>query len=509
MLNTTPADSRSTSRIRRLRGIQLRQYGESLDRPDDIAFLDGRLTTLRATMTSDSSSGIQIVYGTESLLQPALPRPNAGLAAAVQYMAAKRGLRVQVVRQPSLRGLPPLAAFDAAGRPATDPNMLEFVRWHERGLITYCHGVAPPWLLAQMILAWPDRTFAVATATYDEAHRIRRALYKLGVKTTLATSKHCPDRPERIVISTYEAMGHTAIECNKRDIFICANAAHALGERAQLCLLQADAGFRLFGFLAGDHPLSQWEEDWLTATFGLESISIPAHGYQEVTPGVMWVPFRWHDSRIQADDMLAVKQSLVWHHHARNRWIAKLAKNLVAGDMAIIAADFPGVAGALPGDHACRVIVLVDGVEHALAVADRLPGWPILADDTNERYLTGQQRRILTERRDMWNTGANMIVTTAGADSLEINGGSTTVVIWASAGRHLPPLPPAWRIVPAGAARNLLIVDVDDRGHCLLASWARRRRQAYEQVEWLPPGADRLVARIRRFLRSRPGRAAR
>ena len=100
MLNTTPADSRSTSRTRRLRSIQLSQYGESLAPPGEIAFLDEQLTTLRATMASDSSSGIQIVYGTESLLHPPLPRPNAGLVGVVQYAAAKRGLRVQAVGPP-------------------------------------------------------------------------------------------------------------------------------------------------------------------------------------------------------------------------------------------------------------------------------------------------------------------------------------------------------------------------------------------------------------------------
>jgi hypothetical protein len=460
-------------------------------------------------MGPDSSSGIQIVYGAESLLQPPLPRPNAGLMAVVQYMAAKRGLRVQVVRQPRLRGLPPPAAFDPAGRSATDPDVLEFVRWHERGLITYANGVAPPWLVAQMILAWPDRRFVIASASCDEAHRLRKALYRWGIRTTLVTAKHCPDRPGRIVLGTYEATGHTQIECNKRDIFICANATHALRERAQLCLLQADAGFRLFGFLPGDHPLSPWERDWLAAGFGLETISIPAHGNREIAPGIVWVPFRWHDSRIQADDALVVKRHLIWHHHTRNRRIAKLARSLVAGDVATLAADFPSVAGVLPDDHARRVIVLVDGVEHAVAIADRLPRWPIIAGDPNERYLADWQRCVLTHRRGLWNTGANMIVTTAGADSLEISGDTTTVVIWASAGRHLPPLPPAWRVVPAGEARRLLIVDIDDRGHSMLAEWTRRRKKAYGQAEWLPPGTDPLGARIERFLRSRPGRAAR
>ena len=102
-----------------------------------------------------------------------------------------------------------------------------------------------------------------------------------------------------------------------------------------------------------------------------------------------------------------------------------------------------------------------------------------------------------------------MIATNEGAKQIDVSSSGLVVVIWASAGRHLPPLPPAWQVVPAGQARRLLIIDVDDRGHSLLASWTRRRRKAYEQVEWLPPGTDRLVARSKRFLKRRPGRVAR
>jgi hypothetical protein len=268
--------------------------------------------------------------------------------------------------------------------------------------------------------------------------------------------------------------------------------------------LQADAGFRLFGFLPENRQLSPWERDWLIATFGLETITIPTHGYREVTPGVVWVRFRWHDHRIQADDALAVKQNLVWHHHTRNRWIAKLSKALVAGDMAILIADFSGVAKALPDDQSRRVVVLVDGVDHAIAIADRLPGWSIITGDIHGRHLAQQQRRILNQRRNLWNTGANMIVTAAGADSLEISGNGTTVVIWASAGGHLPPLPPSWRVVPAGEARNLVVVDISDHGHRTLADWTRRREKAYERAEWLPPRTNPLVARIKRFLKQRP-----
>ena len=202
-------------------------------------------------------------------------------------------------------------------------------------------------------------------------------------------------------------------------------------------------------------------------------------------------------------------ERVIWKNHIRNRRIAKLAKHLSAGD-ATLTTNFPSVANALPVDHPHRVIVLVDSLEHAVAIADRLPEWPVIAgDNINERHLTSQQRRVLTNRRNQWNTGATRIVTIAGSESVDISGGTMTVVIWASAGPHLPPLPPAWRVAPAGEDRELLIIDIDDGGNSKLTEWTHRRKKAYQQAEWLPPGTNPLVARIKRFLNNRPGRNSR
>lgn len=477
--------------------------------PRDLPAL-ARLTTVRAQESTHEDGRLRLVRQPQSLLDPDPPRTNAGLSLIVVDVLAQSGF--EVIRR-TTTPISPLSAPVMGELPHNRPidaGVLDFVHHNDRGIIRCYAGVAYAWLIAQMNVAWPDRTFAIATATNDEACRLRRALYKLGIKSTLVTRRYCSDHPRRVVIGTYTAMAHPQIECNKRDVFIAANAVHALGENAQRCLLQADAGFRLFGFLPNNRQLSPWEQDWLMATFSPETITIPAHGYEEITPGVVWVPFRWNGKDAQTYSTLTAKRELVWQHHVRNRWIAKLAKNLVTSDAVTFTSEDNNVVIAPPDDHSRRVIVLVDGVEHALAIADRLPGWPIITADTNEQYLTRQQRRILIERRNLWNTGTNMIVTTTGADSVDISGnGTTTVVIWASSGPHLPPLPPAWRAVAAGEARDLLVVDVQDRGHGNLAAWARRRKKAYEQTEWLPPGTNPLVARIRRFLKNRPRRAAR
>lgn len=251
--------------------------------------------------------------------------------------------------------------------------------------------------------------------------------------------------------------------------------------------MQTDAGFRLFGFLSDQQRLSQWEQDWLTATFGLDEICVPAHGYQEVMPQVVWAPFHWHHRNAgQVDDSpAALKRSLIWKHHARNRFISKLAKTLHAGETSAIAEYVPDSCDALAGDQPRQVILLVDGVEQALAIAPRLPKWPIVTgNNINQRYLTGKQRRVVAARGSMWQDGSHLIVTAAGAENIDIAANAQSVVIWASSGGHLPPLPPAWRIVPASEARNLLIVDIDDRGKSLLAEWKRQRKKAYQRAEW-------------------------
>lgn len=480
-----------------------------------------RLVTKVLRFLHDDRHGCRISVGTEPLLRPPqLPaRPNsdqrspfatAGLELIVRYLARKCGFDVQ--RQgyrpgPTCLTEPDVEAVGKGG--PCDSQLLSFVRRFEHGLIRHRPGVNRCWLLAQMIRAWPDASFAIATASYPEAWRIRKGLFRVGVKSTLATARYCPDRPGRVVIGTYTAMGHNQIECNKRDIFVSGNAAHALGEQAQRCLIQVDSRFRLFGLLPDDHRLSPSEKDRLVAAFGVREIVIPAHGFSEARPNIVWVPFRWHDRVGETADVLAVKRRLIWRHPIRNRRIARLGKTLVAGDTPALAADFDSVHRAVGNGRACRVVVLVDGLTHALALAERLPKWPIVAGRNISRAgLSGKQRRLLAERQRVWVTGGKMIVTAIGAEMLDISTASNrTVIIWGSSGPHLPALPLAWRVVPSGVTGGLLVVDIADYGSSVLVEWTRRRRAIYGSNEWLAPGTYPLAERIKRFLATRPGRA--
>lgn len=467
----------------------------------------GALVTARHVIASDNHGNASLIAEHESLANNATPRPNAGLITIVAYRLLQSRIRPAVVGQPTVRALPPPALNNIPDHHPVDAAVLHFVSERSHGLIHYRTGVSRARIIAQMTQAWPHATFAIATASHGEAQRLRRQLYELGVKTTSVTTRWCPEHPGRIVIGTYAALGHTQVECNKRDFFVAANATHALGEQAQRCLLQVDAGFRLFGFVSEDVRFSPWEQDWLTATFGLDEIYVPGYAHQQVTPQVVWAPFRWHAQEGNGGNGKAVAQpQLIWRNHVRNRRIARLARALVAGDHTAIVTDAPDVAPALAANDARRVIILVDGVDHAVALAERLADWPIVTGDHVEtRGLVSRQRRLLTAGTSRWVTGASTIVTTAGASRLDLGDGQT-MIIWASAGRHLPPLPPAWRMARTGEARELLLMDIDDRGSGPLVEWKRHRQAAYRRADWLPPGTDLLTARIERFLAERPKR---
>ena len=452
-------------------------------------------------------------YGLEAQLDLLLdqdpPRPTAGLEWIVVYQLMKAGFDVKRRwYSPGPTGLPEPEVEAVRKNGPCDQQLLSFVQGFDHGLIRHRPGVDRNWLVAQMVLAWPDATFAIATASYGETRRIRKGLYRYGVKTTLVTTKSCPDRPGRVVIGTYTAMGHNEIECNKRHFFFAANASHALGEQAQRCLLQVDAGFRLFGLMSDDRELSPREHDLLVATFSLSEILVPAHGCEEIKPRVVWVPFHRRGAGA-AHNAADVKNRLVWNDPIRNRQLTRLAKAIRAGNLATLSNHFPTVAAALGHHRPYRMIVLVDGMDHLLALAERLPGWPIITGQhVDEIGLTAKQSRLLATRRGLWNTGAAMIVTAAGAESMEpITGGGMTVIIWASSGPGLPPIPPAWRMAPAGVARHILVIDVDEHHHPILAKWTRRRKKAYRDAEWFAPGADPLVERIKRFVAARPRRS--
>jgi hypothetical protein len=51
---------------------------------------------------------------------------------------------------------------------------------------------------------------------------------------------------------------------------------------------------------------------------------------------------------------------------------------------------------------------------------------------------------------------------------------------------------------------RLLLIDFDDKHHPIFRRWSRQRWAAYSEHGWYAPGVDPVLARIERFLTTRP-----
>ncbi len=461
-----------------------RGWGQLFVNQADPTCLDA-FATNRVRPVVDRTGAVCLVKERQSLLLS--DHPNEALDKPLEAALRRFHLNFRIQRR-SAQPLPAPSFKNFPDSPAIDLEFLTFVSICHHSLVRCGLGLDRSWLIAEMVWAWPKAKFAIATATCDEARRICKALRRRNIKVTLATTNRPPRRPGRVVIGTYSAFQHTDIKCNHRHFAVAANAAHTLSEAGQWFLRQDNPMFRVVGLLPENEQLSPSEQDWLVATFGVQEITIPCPGCRQILPRVIWLPFQWH-----SDPEKPIKR--IHKHHVRNRKIAQHAKSLAR----CVA------AGCTPQ----KVIVLVHGVDHALALAKKLTGWPIVcAGRVTEFGLHRRDRSLLAAQRTRDTNNATMIVTADAAETVSLDGCETVAVIWASGGKHLPPLPRAWFISPAEAPRGVLLYDIEDCGDWHLAEATQHRKRAYWEAEWLAPGENPLTSRVQRFLSRRPRRAA-
>jgi hypothetical protein len=156
------------------------------------------------------------------------------------------------------------------------------------------------------------------------------------------------------------------------------------------------------------------------------------------------------------------------------------------------------------------VLVLVENVEHALALAPHLPGWPLLTGPhVCKEGLDAHHLEALGRGKESWTVQpACAVVTTTAVQAVNLN--DVDVLVRADGGVGLPPIPTAGLVVPNEQGdRPLLLVDLDDRHHPQLRKWSRTRKEAYLERGWLTPGVDPTRARVQRFLANRPGEVKR
>lgn len=479
-----------------------RSYQLDLYRPD----LFQHLSTVVHRATDDAGHGYRVRRLSVPLLEEQMDdmgRPvlrfGAGLLDIVRDVLRKAGYRVLEMQRCIGLGehheqvLPPVPAPLPAWRGPVDGPFLKLVRHQWQGLVRYRAGcVFPATLIMQVARAWPTKTIAVACTRIEDAQRLRRELTVHLPNVDVVTGKDKIGKPHRIVVGTYTALQGISIEW--RDIVFALHAREAMSVLGYKTILKAWRG-RLIGLLDERAELSPGERDQLRALYGFHEVYIPRHGHQERRVEVEYQHIRGGPGLAKEINIVALKRQGVWQHPVRNRHIVRMARDARQDH------NGDGVEG---GGTRQRVLVVVENVEHGLAVAKRLPGWPLLADpDACTDGLQPQELAILHPSEAGWpSTPPQAIVTFAGLS--RVNLADVDVLVRADGGRWLFPVNADELVQPnKETARPLRVVDVVDHHHRELKAWSRQRQQAYELRGWMQPGEDSVQTRVRQFVASR------
>jgi hypothetical protein len=434
----------------------------------------------------------------------------AGLEKVALHLLERAGFEVtyavETVLPPRAIPAPDVAASRRLG--PVDQALLELVHDHDHGLVRFKLGaVRPARLIAQIALAFPGLTIAVAAKRRADVRRLGRLLRKHLPGRVDVVDGPCPMRLRRVVVTTFLGLGEPGIEIEKKDFLIIPDAAEALEANARFSIQHAERA-RLYGFLKIGRHLAPYDRDYVAALFGVEEIIIPRHGYIGRPVEVVAVKCAG-GQRLAADpETVSIKREGLWRDGLRNRRLAVLAHALADGDRQRLDAEYPVVAARLAGrGGSLKIALLVENVEHALAMAERLPGWPIkTGPDVATVGLPGRLVALLAQRRwDGVGTPTRAIVTLAGLAGAALE--RLDVLVRADGGLHVPPALDGIVIrALTPDRRSLLVVDFDDRRHPRLWEWARRRRAAYMDRGWAVDSVA-PATRVERFLASRPGGA--
>jgi hypothetical protein len=430
----------------------------------------------------------------------------AGLESVALHLLERAGFEVrysvETVLPPRTIPIPDFAAARRVG--PVDRTMLELVHDHDRGLARYKAGaVRPARLIAQIALAFRDMTIAVAAKRRADVRRLGRLLRKHLPGMVDTVDGPAPIRLKRVVVATFLGLGEPGIEIEKKDFLIIPDAAEALEANARFAIRHAERA-RLCGFLKIGRKLAPYDVDWLAALFGVKDIVIRRHGHVDRPIEVVTVKCVG-GQRLAADmGIVSIKRQALWRYGLRNRRLAALARALADGDHQRLDTELPVVAARLARSGcALKIALLVENIEQALAFAERLPGWPIVAGlHVATVGLTGRLAALLAQRR--WNgvgTPARAIVTLAGLAGAGLE--KLDVLVRADGGQYVPPALDDIVIRASTPNRRLVVVDVDDRHPPRLRQWARQRQAAYLERGWVAGDGEQNTP-IARFLAGRP-----
>ena len=126
------------------------------------------------------------------------------------------------------------------------------------------------------------------------------------------------------------------------------------------------------------------------------------------------------------------------------------------------------LTGARDSRSPCKVVILIEGVEHALQLWRRHHHLRLLTgpDVWAENFPAGQQQLFAQATSTPANMAVPTIVTATAMQDLDLT--TIDVLIRADGGQGLPPIPQVASLPVSGSfCRRLLLIDCDDRHHPL------------------------------------------
>ncbi len=404
----------------------------------------------------------------------------AGLESRVAAWLKEHGYKVCFTGQRP-RILPAVALENTPKSSKNRQKVLDYLRKLDRALLR-CdpHSNDAVKFIADVARAWPNEEIMVWATRMDEVRNIGRGLRRYGLDPTMLDSRHFPAKAGRIVISTFSALGEGLVRLNTRGIAVVLNPAELIRNKFCRDILQHPCRARMWGFLPRTAKLAPYDRSRVAVVFGDDEIDLLAPTVMRQPESVLFLQI-FGGRKLSSDlNIVDLKRNGIWHNELRNRRIAKLARALAEKDEAVLHGDYPLVAEYSGLLTAKRLGILVENIEHALALAKLLPHWPVMASwPVYAAGLSENDCRILESGWCDPKQKTQFIATAVGLSYA----GKADILIRADGGVGLPS---GWRedsIRKYGKCPRW-IIDFDDRFHPELRIRSRQRRAAYIAAGW-------------------------
>lgn len=479
--------------------------------PEDLQLLGGGITVPKRVPRVDASHGYDVIEAQETWLGGDRV-PNLGLREFLAYRAIQRGYRVQEVATNQIATLP----APACRNQLLWPSWIDFVHQNELGLVRISDQVDVPAMIAELVIAFPERRIMVLGKVEKlrnhaasllrllppEFHRNRQiAVAHAGRPLRVDDDRETP----RLILCTPTMAAD--LESEKCDIVVMLDAFECLHERMAWPLIQMDGRFRLFGLLPASRVAKPYEAARLRVTFGFRQLDLRGKGLvrRDISYALMRQSGEAPEGSVLEHPAVAGRRTLqsvnplraYVHHHHRNDMIARLARKLRGGQR-IENHRYSEIANwcRLQVRRPMSVMIVVDQLDHAVQLHRQLPDWPIVAGESNLDGIPAAVRRWINRCVSQW-LPCQIVV----ADAVRrTKGHHADVVIWASGGAMVD-IPEEWLYTRADSGHPLLIVDFVDDFAPAARRLSRQRGNSLEARDIFRVGEPPVLGRIRQFER--------